>query len=255
MEKVTRNSIELHNLYFEYDLDSVIKNKKHVVLNDTSLMVERGEVLCICGRSGQGKSTVLKIIAGLEKPMKGAIYYNGLMLKDRSALRVSQEKISYVFQNSALISNMTIFENVALPLRYNDVLDDEVEIKVKQVLSRMLVDEKFYNSYPHTLSNGDQKRIAIARALVSDPEILLMDEPTAGLDNVNKRSLIALIYNLQQLSRPTIVLVTHDLSLARFLNADIVFLEKGKLSKHFRYKDLDTAEESYIKDMLGKTKV
>lgn len=246
-------SIELQKVNFSYR--SVAKGKVHIlsVLKNADMAVARGDIVAICGRSGQGKSTILRMIAGLEDPRSGHILYNSLELGDRNPLRIANQKVSFVFQNSALISNMDVYDNVALPLRYHRKHNEaEIEERVFDVLDKMLVDRTIIHNFPHALSAGLQKRVAVARALVTDPEILLLDEPTAGLDNVNKRSLSALIYNLHELHRTTILMVTHDLHLARNLDAKICFLHDGQISSYYKFHELRYAKDEHIQDMISE---
>jgi len=228
-----------------------------VVLDKVNLVVHQKAVICICGQSGQGKSTFLRILAGLEKPTSGQISYSGIQaeLYHHNALDVALEhKVAFVFQNSALISNLRVFDNVALPIRYHQPhrTDGEVRDQVETLLASMMVEE-YRNHFPYTLSAGVLRRVAIARALAMEPRILLMDEPTTGLDAKNRRSLLALIDNQRSLRHATIVMVTHDLPIARDLDASLCFLHQGKLSDPMRYNELLLAQESHIRELVEET--
>jgi phospholipid/cholesterol/gamma-HCH transport system ATP-binding protein len=234
-----------------YGIDFSFK-KNHYLLQGANLSVQQGEILCICGTSGQGKSSLLRILAGLEKPDSGQILYNGVESspEEHSALNIAHRKVAYLLQNSALINNLNVRDNVALPMRYHQVCSEpEIIEKVNRVLSSMLVSE-FADEFPFQLSMGIRKRVALARALIMDPTILLMDEPTSGLDNVNRRLLLTLIDNLKELQNTTILIVTHDLLIAKELKIKICFLHKGLLTHPHYFEQLLTSDYDFVQEML-----
>jgi len=229
-------------------------NTVRMVLDKANLVVQQKDILCICGQSGQGKSTLLRILAGLEHPQEGQLFYSGIEseLHDHYALKVALEhKVAFVFQNSALISNLRVFDNIALPIRYHQPGRSESDIRdqVEGLLSSMMVAE-YKDQFPYTLSAGALRRVSIARALALEPRILLMDEPTTGLDAKNRRSLLALIDNQRSLRHATIIMVTHDLPIAKDLDARVSFLHKGKLSEPIHHDDLLLAQEEHIRDLV-----
>lgn len=243
------DSISLQEVSFHYRERSGIMRS---VLKDASLLVRQGEILCICGGSGQGKSTLLRIMAGLERPQSGRLLYFGeeVPLREHNALSVSMRGVGYVFQNCALISNLRVFDNVALPLRFHHLgTEEDIREKVNSVLASMMVEE-YSDKFPYALSVGIQKRVAVARALAMDPQILLMDEPTAGLDNINRRSLMALIANLRQLRHASIIIVTHDLLLAKELNSRICFLHEGFMTEPDYFDQLSLSEFAFVRQMV-----
>lgn len=244
-------SVSVKNLSFTYFEPGHPPRK---VLDNAHLVVHQKEVMCILGQSGQGKSTLLRILAGLQMPDAGEIFYSGIQseLHDHFALRVAMEhKVAFVFQNSALISNLRVFDNVALPIRYHQPgrSDGEIRDQVDALLSSMMVDD-YRDHFPYTLSAGVLRRVAIARALAMEPRILLMDEPTAGLDAKNRRSLLALIDNQRSLRHATIVMVTHDLPIAKELESRVCFLHKGHISDPIRYDELLLAQEEHIRELI-----
>lgn len=244
-------SICLDKVSFSYR-EGGRRGQERFVLKEADLTVYQGEIICICGASGQGKSTLLRVIAGLERPSNGRLTYFGVEadLEEHTALTVAARRVGFVFQNCALISNLTVANNVALPLRYHGVCSEEdIPSRVNQVLSSMMVEE-FSEYFPYTLSMGIQKRVAIARALAMDPAMLLMDEPTAGLDNVNRRSLLALIANLRALRHATILIVTHDLLIAKELNSKLCFLHDGFLTQPVYFEQLAETEYEFVKDLV-----
>lgn len=246
-------SIRLRQLCFEYRQPG---HPNRLVLDDINLVVEQGEVLCICGFSGHGKSTLLRTIAGLEKPLSGHIFFNGIESRNHNALKVSQiHHVAFMFQNSALISNLKVFENVALPIRYHhpERHEQDVQETVENLLESMLVAE-YAEHYPYTLSVGIQRRVAIARAMALEPRILLLDEPTSGLDAKNRRSLLALIQNQRILHHATIIIVTHDVSITKELNGMICSLHNGQLSTPMTYENFLTSPETHIQELVLEIK-
>lgn len=202
------------------------------LFSDVNLVVKRGETICIGGGSGQGKSALLRIIAGLIRPTQGSIHYFGEYLPPErlTALEVAKRQVGMVFQNGALISNLKVRDNIALPLRYHKMGSaTEIEEKINMAMDLMRVRE-FADMFPHLLSTGMQKRVAIARSWAMDPKLLLMDEPTAGLDNYNRRNLLPLIDNMRTLFKTTIIIVTHDLQISKELDCNIAFVHRKSLS-------------------------
>ena len=237
-------SVTFKNLSFAYH---EFGHEPRTVLDNASLVVNQMEIVCIAGQSGQGKSTLLRILAGLAQPRSGQIFYSGIQsnLHTHTALNVALEhKVAFVFQNSALISNLRVFDNVALPIRYHQPhrTDESIREQVNGLLASMMVEE-YSGHFPYALSAGVLRRVAIARALAMEPRILLMDEPTTGLDTKSRRSLLALIDNQRYLRHATIIMVTHDLPIAKDLDARVCFLHKGKLSDPMRHDEFLLAQE------------
>lgn len=203
------------------------------LISGANLSVTRGDTICIGGGSGQGKSALLRIIAGLVRPTRGNIYYFGEYIPPErlTPLEVAQRQVGLVFQNGALISNMKVRDNIALPLQYHKVgTPSEIEEKINMAMDLMRVRNEA-EMFPHQLSVGMQKRVAIARSWAMDPKLLLMDEPTAGLDNYNRRNLLPLIDNMRMLFKTTIIIVTHDLLMSKELDCNICFLHRKVLTE------------------------
>ena len=210
-----------------------VKNNDTEMIHDTNLVLQRGETLCIGGPSGQGKSALLRIIAGLTRPNEGTFYYFGEHIppERHTALEIAKRQVGLVFQNGALISNLTVRDNIALPLKYHKAgTPSEIEEKINMAMDLMRVRNEA-NRFPHELSVGMQKRVAIARSWAMDPKLLLMDEPTAGLDNYNRRNLLPLIDNMRNLFKTSIIIVTHDLMIAKELDCNLCFLYNHTLSE------------------------
>ena len=212
--------------------DKSSDNDKEII-SGANLVLQRGETLCICGPSGQGKSALLRVIAGLARPSAGKLYYFGEHIppERQTALEIAKRQVGLVFQNGALISNLRVRDNIALPLRYHKKgTAKEIEEKINMAMDLMRVRD-FANFFPHQLSVGMQKRVAIARSWAMDPELLLMDEPTAGLDNYNRRNLLPLIDNMRTLFKTSIIIITHDLMIAKELGCNLCFLYQKKLTE------------------------
>ena len=176
------------------------------LLSGANMTLKNGETLCIGGPSGTGKTA--------------------LPPERHTALEIARRQVGLVFQNGALISNLRIKDNIALPLHYHKKgTPKEIEEKVNMAMDLMRVRSQA-DMFPHQLSVGMQKRVAIARSWAMDPRLLLMDEPTAGLDNYNRRNLLPLIDNMRILFRTSIIIITHDLLMAKELGCNICFVYK-----------------------------
>lgn len=213
--------------------DQSNKNGEQELISGANLTLRKGETLCIGGASGQGKSALLRVIAGLARPTAGKIYVFGEYIPPErlTALEIAKRQVGLVFQNGALISNLRVRDNIALPLRYHKMGSTaEIEDKVRMAMDLMRVRD-YADLFPHMLSVGMQKRVAIARSWAMGPQLLLMDEPTAGLDNYNRRNLLPLIDNMRTLFKTTILIVTHDLMISKELGCNICFLHRKTLTE------------------------
>ena len=184
------------------------------ILRGIDLEIKRGETAAIVGASGSGKSTLLGLLAGLDAPSSGEITLDGTNIvnldeDERATLR--SEKVGFVFQNFQLLPALTALENVMLPLELAGV--DGAREKSEEFLSRVGLAERFHH-YPRTLSGGEQQRVAIARAFASQPLILFADEPTGNLDTTTGATVVELLFGLNKEEGTTLVLVTHDNTLA-----------------------------------------
>ena len=180
------------------------------VLDGVSFHIYRGETKIIVGTSGSGKSTILKLIMGLDKPDEGQIFVEGediTRMNERQLVNVRQ-KIGMVFQESALFDSLTVRENVAYRLYEEDADEDEIERRVREVLGFVGLVEAI-DKMPSELSGGMKRRVALARALISEPRIMLYDEPTAGLDPITSKKINELIIALRDTKQVTGVFVTH----------------------------------------------
>jgi putative ABC transport system ATP-binding protein len=200
-------------------------------VNDVSLTVPTGEFLALLGSSGSGKSTLLNLIAGLDRPSSGSVIAEGQDLSKMSALelaRYRRQTVGMVFQSFNLLPRMTLEENVELPLRLAEVDRSERAARVREALERVRL-EKRIGHRPSELSGGEQQRTAVARALVNRPRILLADEPTGNLDSATGESILTLLREIQKNPGMTIVMVTHERTLAERFADRLAVMGDGKL--------------------------
>ncbi len=201
------------------------------VLDGVNLSIYRGEITAIIGKSGSGKSVLLKHVIGLLEPDGGAILFDGRLRAamtpaERKALR---SKFSYVFQDTALFDFMNVYENVALPLKERNALSpDEVNRRVRDKLHQLDLHD-VEQKYPAQLSGGMKKRVALARALVTDPEIVLFDEPTTGLDPIRKNAVHSMILDYQRRFGFTGVVVSHEIPDIFFISQRVAMLDEGRI--------------------------
>ncbi|MCX6936703.1 MAG: ATP-binding cassette domain-containing protein [Verrucomicrobia bacterium] len=204
---------------------------ERVVLADVTLTVPRGRVLAVVGKSGTGKSVLLKCLAGVLAPDAGEVCFEGRPLSshDPVALADFRRRCSYLFQGNALLDSLTAWENVALPLEQATLLPKpEIRARVAEALRRLELEGDALR-YPSQLSGGMQKRLALARALVTRPELVLFDEPTAGLDPLRRNAVFTLIAHAQREFGFTAVVVTHDLPEALAACDEVAFLDDGRV--------------------------
>jgi phospholipid/cholesterol/gamma-HCH transport system ATP-binding protein len=202
-----------------------------VILNGVDFSVQTQEVLVIMGLSGGGKSTLLSILMGLLKPNAGSVLFKeeDLIKLSRSKLNEVRTHIGMVYQNAALISSINVRENVSLPLKeLSDKNDGEIDSIVDEKLELVgLKDAR--DKLPSELSGGMQKRVGLARALATEPELLLFDEPTAGLDPINSKHIDDLIIQLRDKQKVTAIVVTHEMESAFAVATRMAFLQEGKI--------------------------
>jgi len=205
-------------------------NERVVALDNTSLLIPKGEFLALMGPSGSGKTTLLNIIAGIDRPSAGEVIVDGVnieALSDRQLARWRNEHIGYVFQSFNLIPVLTAFENVELPLLLTRLGKTERREHVRTALRLVGLEDRIEH-YPRQLSGGQEQRVAIARAIVTDPTLLLADEPTGDLDAHSAEEIMTLLSRLNKEFGKSIVVVTHDPRAARHANK-IRHLDKGVL--------------------------
>jgi phospholipid/cholesterol/gamma-HCH transport system ATP-binding protein len=217
--------IEVRNVWTQFGT--------HVVHRDLNLRVQAGEVMSLVGGSGSGKSTLLREMLGLEQPTRGEVTVFGVSLRngDVDALRELRNRWGMLFQEGAMFSALSVFENVALPLRELKSLDEElIHDLVMLKLSMVDIEARHASKMPSSLSGGMIKRVGLARALSLEPELLFLDEPTAGLDPDRSESFCALIANLKRELGLTVVMVTHDLDTIVSISDRVAVLADQKIA-------------------------
>lgn len=211
---------EIQGLSFRYK-NSLVDN-----VQDFNLRIERGEVTCILGESGSGKSTVLRLIAGLEFPLKGRMFIEGKILFDEQEFVLPEKRgIGMVFQDYALFPHMTVAENIQFGLK--NLSQREKAERIREMLELVHLQD-YAKRYPYELSGGQQQRVAIARAVAPKPSILLLDEPFSNLDAHLRHSIREELSRILQETRMTSIFVTHDREDAKNIADQVVILEKGK---------------------------
>jgi len=226
------------------------------ILDRLNLTIFEGDITTIIGKSGEGKSVLLKHIIGLLKPDEGKILFNGKQLKGltRKERKSFKRQASYMFQNNALFDSLTVFENIALPLREKTRLrEDAIKSKVLAKIDQMELSEVTYK-YPSQISGGMQKRVALARALVTAPKIILFDEPTTGLDPLRKNAVLGMIAHHQKKIGFTAVLVSHDIPDVFFISNRVAIIDKGKIPFQGTPIELEQSENPVVQEFIkGQT--
>jgi len=206
------------------DLSVIFENK--TILKNINLHINRGRTIVLFGKNGSGKTVLLKVLAGLIESYSGTIEINGQDIKNGKA--GSQTTMSYVFQKGGLFDSMNVFENVAFPLRRAGKNADEISRIVSDSLNRVGLSGN-ESKLPSELSGGMQKRVGFARAICTNPDIILYDDPTAGLDPILSDSISDVIKEIKDAYKSTSFVVTHDIEVARKVADEIALLYKGEL--------------------------
>ena len=205
-------------------------------LDDVNLEIERGQIVAILGTSGSGKSTLLNMLAGLERPTKGEVQIGKFRIDELSEAQLTkfrQRYTGFIFQAYNLLPTLTALENVAFPLCFRGV-DKQVREKKAFEMLKLVGIEKRYKHKPAEMSGGQQQRVGIARALVTDPSIIFADEPTGNLDSHTTQEVMELIRNIVDTRHNTVIMVTHDKSVAEYADI-IVNISDGKVvSKEYK---------------------
>ena len=222
------------------------------VLNGINLRIYRGQITTIIGKSGVGKSVLLKHIIGLLTQDRGEILFEGKALSqmERKARTALKRKFSYMFQGTALFDSMNVYDNVSLPLREKSNLDrDEIRQRVREKMRQLDLPD-IDKEYPAQLSGGMKKRVALARALVTNPEIVLFDEPTTGLDPIRKNAVHSMISDYQQQFGFTGVIVSHEIPDIFYISQRIAMLEDGRILFEGTPEDIQGSDDLVVQQVF-----
>jgi phospholipid/cholesterol/gamma-HCH transport system ATP-binding protein len=225
------------------------------VLNGINLHVAQGETLAVLGRSGTGKSVLLKLIIGLQKPDSGSVRIAGQEMAELDSTQLNQvrKKVGFLFQQAALYDSLSVEENVAFPLaRHAGMSDADQKKRVQELLAGVGM-EKELQKMPSEISGGMQKRVGLARALALDPNIVLFDEPTAGLDPITAAEIGKLILELKEKRKMTAVVVTHDIHNAKVFSDRLVLVHEGNILAEGTFADLKKSKDQIVVQFLADT--
>jgi len=208
-----------------------------VALDDVTLTIEPGEFVSIVGHSGAGKTTLTKLILADESPSDGTVFFESInvhKLKNKDLTKLRQ-RIGMVFQDFKLLPNKTAYENIAFAMEAVGKNDDEIKSDVPHVLELVDLQHKI-GHFPHQMSGGEQQRLAIARAIINQPEIIIADEPTGNLDPINTHEIVQILKKINDLGT-TVILTTHNRGVIDSINKRVITIENGKVirdSKHHK---------------------
>lgn len=241
-----RPVININGLYKSFGKDKE-------VLKGLNLVVNKGENLVVLGKSGSGKSVFIKCMVGLVKADKGEIrmFDTDITTLDNKQLNIARIRIGFLFQNSALYDSMTVRENLSFPLKRHskDLNAAQVEEAVLAALENVGLADAV-DKMPSELSGGMRKRIGLARTIILNPEVILYDEPTTGLDTITSREISELILSIQGKFKTTSVIITHDMACARLTADRIVVLKDGAIEAEGSYDELEKSQNNWVRSFF-----
>lgn len=234
------NKIEIKNLKKRF-------GDNDFITNGLTLSVPQGKLVCLIGQSGEGKSVLLKQIVGLIQPTEGEILIDGENIVGLEGLKreANFKKFGYVFQFAALLDSLTVFENVGIVDLENKKNKDEVRERVKEKLSLVNLDEDTIDKYPSELSGGMKKRVGLARTLMTNPEIILYDEPTTGLDPITSRVVHELMVDVHKKLNLTSMIISHDIEIFKYVDY-VALLYQGKIASIVDASTIWESDDPYV---------
>ena len=231
---MVKSLIKLENVWKIYQLGEVEVN----AIRGINLEITPGGFITIMGSSGSGKSTLLHILGCLDIPSQGKVFFEGKDISELSQNQLAEirgEKIGFVFQQFNLIANLNALENVMLPMTFQGVNEKERKERAEDLLTSLNLEKRLFHK-PSELSGGEQQRIAIARALANDPDIILADEPTGNLDSTTGKQILEVLVDLHKKEKKTIIVITHDPKIASY-SKEIINIKDGQIiSNHLSAK-------------------
>jgi phospholipid/cholesterol/gamma-HCH transport system ATP-binding protein len=242
--QVATAAVELRDLHKSFGSQQVLRG--------VSLRVKQGETLAVLGRSGTGKSVLLKLLIGLQRPDSGTICLHGQEIAQlsRDDLNALRAKIGFLFQEAALYDSLSVADNVAFPLRHHsDTAESDVGQRVNALLEFVGMDRD-RDKLPSEISGGMKKRVGLARALALKPDIVLFDEPTAGLDPITAVEIESLILTLRKEQHVASIIVTHDLRCARTVATRVALLQDGRVAIDGTFDDLARSTHPFVAQFL-----
>jgi phospholipid/cholesterol/gamma-HCH transport system ATP-binding protein len=241
----TEPIIAVKNLYKSFG-----KNK---ILKGINIIANKGESLVILGRSGSGKSVTIKCLVGLVEPDKGKIKIFGTEITtlNDNELNDIRSRIGFMFQNGALYDSMSIRQNLTFTLKHHtrNLPESEIDSKINDALESVGLKESI-DKMPAELSGGMKKRIALARAIIVKPEIILYDEPTSGLDTITSREISDLIMSVQEKYKTTSIIITHDMPCAKRTANRIIILKEGVICAEGTYTELEKSDDEWVRSFF-----
>ena len=242
---IKKSKVEVKNLNKAVDSKRILKN--------ISFTIEPEEHLVIIGGSGAGKSMLAKCILGLEDISSGSIFFDGKLIKGNADRQKILNKLGVCFQSNALFDSYNIWQNIAFKKLYNEKSPNIINLRKLAIerLKEVGLPTNIAEDYPSELSGGMQKRVGIARSIFSEPDILIFDEPTTGLDPIMSKKIISLISKIIKDSKKTAITITHDINLAMFLATKIILLDDGKVEWSGNPKQAILSKNKLLKIFLN----
>ena len=218
-------------------------------LHDIDFSVEKGEFICIMGPSGRGKSTFINNISTIDLPTSGLVYIDGIEVRTMSSSEIGKfryKNLGFIFQDFNLLDTHTLYENIAMPLSLAKVNNIEIKERVHAIANKMSI-EHLLKKYPYECSGGQRQRAAICRALISNPKIIVADEPTGNLDSVNSHELLMILKHLNEDENVTIIMVSHDPMIASY-SSRLVYIKDGNIEQTLERNDM--SQEEYFQKIV-----